>query len=536
MDSQRMAAASDPSILAAEFASAADSMRRGNLSDAGRICQRIVASDARHFGAQYMLGAIALRRGDMQTAERFLLIAIQLNPNVASLHRDRGIALTQLNRGDEALQCFDKALALKPDYFDVFGHRGNTLQQLGRFKDALADYDRAIAAGANSPIVLHNRGTALLRLNRPEEALSSFEKAIALKADYVSAHLRRGEVLRELNRYDDALAAVDRAIAIKPNEIDAFYIRGMTLQDMGRAADAVASYDRAIALKADFAEALNNRGNALKDLERFEEARLSYEQAMAVAPDFADPFYNRGVVLLELNRADEALLSYERAIALKPDYPEAIFSRGLCKLAMGRSEGWEDFEHRWQMKNYPPLQIAVDAPPWKGEALGGRSILVFAEQGLGDTIQFARFLPRLLQSGAAVTFLVDKKLHGILKALPADIRLVSSVQPSERFDYCAPLMSLPHRLGIGLDSVGLTASYIAVDPKRRDKWGQKLGPDGFKVGIAWHGARWHGGAAIIGRSIPLREFYPLVEIKGVRVISLQKNDGIEQLASLPAGM
>src|SRR5262249_25952795 len=150
---------------------------------------------------------------------------------------------------------------------------------------------------------------------------------------------------------------------------------------------------------------------------------------------------------------DEALQSYERAIALNPGYPEAIFSRGVCKLAMGRSEGWADFEHRWQVKNYPPLPVSAVAPLWNGEDLRGRSILVFAEQGLGDTIQFSRFLPLLTQAGAAVTFVVAEKLQNILRGLPADIRLTSSVPTGAPFDFHVGVMSLPQRLGLSFDQV-----------------------------------------------------------------------------------
>src|SRR5258708_18398521 len=169
---------------------------------------------------------------------------------------------------------------------------------------------------------------------------------------------------------------------------------------MARLTDAIASYDRAIALQRNFSEAFNNRGTALKALQRFEDALADYDQAIAASPDFAEAFYNRGVVLFELKRPDEALASYDRAVALKPDHAEALFSRGLCKLAMGLAAGWTDFEYRWRVKNHPALDAAADAPIWSGEDLSGRSILVCAEQGLGDVIQFSRYLPRPSDAGA----------------------------------------------------------------------------------------------------------------------------------------
>lgn len=520
----------------AEFAKAAEDLRQGRLPDAERACQRILTAVPRHFGATYFLGIIALQRGQLETADAHLQLALEINPNVVSAHRDRGVALGQLGRSDEALACFDKAIALKPDYAEVFGHRGNVLQQLGRFEEAVANYDKAIAGRRDFAAAHYNRGLALSHLERFEEALKSFDNAIALKPDYAAAYIRRGTVLQELKRNEDALASFERAIELRPDDPEALFNRGIVFQDLARPAEAIASYDRAIALKPDFAEAFNNRGNALKDLQRFEEALISFDRAIAASADFPEAFYNRGVALFELKRPDEALASYERAIVLKPDYAEALFSRGLCKLAMGLAEGWNDFEHRWQVKNYPAIPAATDAALWTGEDLRVRSILVCAEQGLGDIILFSRYLLQLAETGANVAFLVPDNLRGILSGLPGGIRLLSSVGRDDRFDFRCALMSLPYRLAANLTDIPLPIPYLAVDPQRSLSWGQRLGPQGFKVGIAWQGALWHGGAAIVGRSIPLPEFRPLSQIPGVRLISLQKNHGVEQLAALPAGM
>jgi hypothetical protein len=155
---------------------------------------------------------------------------------------------------------------------------------------------------------------------------------------------------------------------------------------------------------------------------------------------------------------------------------------------------------------------------------------------LGDIIQFSRYLPLLAESGAAVTFLVPEKLHGILRGLPGKIRLISSLTRNDRFDFRCALMSLPCRLGADPTNVPLSIPYLATDRKRAAEWQRRIGPQGFKIGISWQGALWHGGAAIVGRSIPLMEFYPLSQIPNVRLISLQKNHGVEQLAALPAGM
>jgi tetratricopeptide (TPR) repeat protein len=520
-----------------EFAKAVAFHRRGQLDEAERVCHTLLNADARHFGARYLLGVIALQRSQFQIAEQQIALALALNPNAATANRDRGVALARLGRTSEALTCLDRAIALRPDDPDAHGNRGNVLRELGRFADALECHDKAIALRPASPILHYNRGIMLHDLDRLEEALASQERAIMLKPDYANAFNKRGMVLWALERYAEALASYDTAVALKPDFVDAYYNRGLALQDLGRPDEAIESYDRAIALAPDLAAAWSNRGNALQKLGKLEAALESYDRALAISLDFTEAHYNRGVTLLALKRPEDALASYERAIALKPDHPEVLFSRGVCNLLLGRMQkgAWDDYENRWRMRNYPAAGAGTEASHWAGENLTGRSILVYAEQGLGDIIQFCRLAPLLAERGAEVSFLLPAKLHRLLSGLPGDICLLTSLQ-SRRFDFQCDLQSLPRGLGLELANIPVRIPYLAVDAERADYWHNAIGSEGFRIGIAWHGARWHNGVEILGRSVPLREFYPLSQIRGVRLISLQKNDGVEQLAALPAGM
>ena len=526
-----------PSPQGDEFAKAVAFHRGGQLADAERICHAVRMADPLHFGAQYLLGIIALQRGQFQTAEQQIALALGLNPNAAPAHRDRGLALAHLGRPEDALASLDRAIALRPDYAEAFGNRGNVLRELGRLADALESYDKAIALRPASAMFHYNRGITLHDLDRLEETLASYERAIAIRPDYAAAFNKRGIVLLALNRHDQALASFDTAIALKPDLADAYYNRGIALQDFGRPREAVQSYDRAIALAPGFAEALNNRGNALQKLGRLEEALESYDEAVALKPDFAEAHYNRGITLFDLKRPEHALASYERAIAILPDNPEALFSRGVCKLALGRMavSAWSDYENRWRMRNYPAPGAGTEAPHWAGENLAGRSILVYAEQGLGDIIQFSRLVPLLAERAAEVSFFVPEKLHRLLSGLPGNIRLLTSLEGSS-FDFQCDLQSVPRGLELELADIPLPIPYLAVDPERSLRWREKIGPAGFKIGIAWQGAPWHNGVAIVGRAFALRELYPLSQIPGVRLISVQKNHGVEQLADLPFGM
>ena len=211
-----------------------------------------------------------------------------IRPDYAEVYSNRGNALQDLKRSEEALASYDKAIALKPDYAEAYNNRGNALQDLKRSEEALASYDKALAIRPDYAEVYSNRGNALQDLKRSEGALASYDKAIALKPDYAEAYNNRGNALQDLKRSEEALASYDKALAIRPDYAEVYSNRGNALQDLKRSEGALASYDKAIALKPDYAEAYNNRGNALKDLKRLEQALASYERALAATVD--DPY------------------------------------------------------------------------------------------------------------------------------------------------------------------------------------------------------------------------------------------------------
>jgi len=498
----------------------------------------VLAWAPQHDGANYLLGIIALQRGEFAIAEAQISLALKSNPNVATAHRHLGVALLRLGRDQEALLSFDTAIALNANDAESFAQRGNAMRQIGRFSEAVADYDKAIALKPDFAVVWNNRGFTLNSLDRLDEALASIDKALALNPEYAVAHNMRGLVLHNLKRPKDALASYDRAIALKQNDANVHLNRGAALHELERYEEALASYDRALVLKPDFAAALYARGNTMKSAGRYEEALASYDRAVALEPDFAEAFYDRGFVLMEMKRPDDAIASYDRAIALKPEYPEAIASRGMCKLAVGRAkEGWQEHEYRWQVKTHCELDAPPGTPVWRGEDLRGRSFLVCAEGGLGDIIQFSRYLPVLAGRGAAVSFQVPQKMHALLAGLPGGIRFIAQASANDKFDFCCGAMGLPEHLDDNLGNIPFPTPYLSIDAVRAERWRKQLGDVGFKIGISWQGTRWRGGTAgIAGRGMPLLEFFPLAQIPNVRLISLQMNEGVDQLGFLPEGM
>ena len=231
---------------------------------------------------------------------------------------------------------------------------------------------------------------------------------------------------------------------------------------------------------------------------------------------------------------DDALASYDRALAIKPDYAEAFHNRGMTRLLGGHyREGWADYEWRWKSTDFPIKPPQINAREWQGEDIEGRSILVFIEQGLGDVIQFVRFLPLLSQRGARVSFLADASLIRLLRPLSAQIEFISSIEVRKSFDFRCALMSLPLRFGTDLGSIPNQIPYLKSEEDLVGRWKQSIGETGFKIGIAWQGNPQRNIDR--GRSFPLSDIAPLTRLPGVRMISLQKHHGLDQLAGLPSG-
>ena len=265
-----------------------------------------------------------------------------------------------------------------------------------------------------------------------------------------------------------------------------------------------------------------------------EEAVANFDRAIALKPDFAQALSKRGNALREMHRLDEALRSFDQAIALKPDFASAIKNRGMTLLFMGRlRQGWADYEWRWK-ETEGGKRPKLAAPVWRGENLEGRRIVVFSEQGLGDIIQFVRYLPLLVRRGADVTCLVTPKLARLLRPLEQRIAIAASVDGPQVFDFQCAMMSLPDRFGTELSSIPASVPYLFPEDRLICDWRGRLGAQGFKVGINWQGSPER--KLDRGRAIPPGAFAPLAQIEGVRLISLQKNHGSDRPVDAPVGL
>jgi tetratricopeptide (TPR) repeat protein len=435
---------------------------------------------------------------------------------------NRGMVLYRQGKLADAERCYREVLHQRPDNFGALYLLGVIARQTGRPAEALAIYDKAIALKPDLAEAHNNRGNALRDLKLPAEALASYDKAIALKPDLAEAHNNRGNALRHLNRLEEALASYDHAIALKQNYANAHNNRGNALMDLNLPVEALASYDRAITLKPDYVEAYNNRGIVLKDLKRHAEALASYDKAITLKPDVAEAHNNRGSLLMDLKRPAEALASYDKAIALKSDYAEAHWNKSLCLLLMGHFEqGLRQYEWRKKRVKEPMGVRFYPQPVWLGkENIAGKTLFIYREQGLGDTIQFCRYAKLVEARGAKVIMSVQQPLYGLLKQISPTIQILKPNEEPTDFDYHCPLLSLPLALGTTLETIPTEQQYLKSDEELRSVWSARLPPKTKpRIGVVWSGNIAH--TRLHHRSIELQQFLSIFS-PDAEWISLQK--------------
>jgi tetratricopeptide (TPR) repeat protein len=444
----------------------------------------------------------------------------------------------------EAETVYREILALRPRHFDALQLLGALALQTGRYEEGVTLLQKAVEIDPRQAAVHSNLAFALNALGRHEAALAAAARALSLKHGFVDALNNRGTALAGLERPAEALASFEQALAAKPDFPEAWSNRSCALRDLGRPQDAVASCDQAIALRPNYAEAWSNRGNALSDLNRPLDAQASYERALSASSSLADAWNNLGLTYVDMNRHADALACYERALALSPDSAETHWNRALCLLQMGEfSAGFAEYEWRWQRKRIAPSRRAFEAPLWLGDTpLAGKTILLHAEQGLGDTLQFCRYAALVAAQGARVVLEVQPELTRLLGTLEGVDELVTAGTPLPAFDCHSPLLSLPLALDTTASTIPARTPYLSADPAATAHWRTRIAqaapPHALKVGLVWAGGHRPHVPELrkndARRSLTFDRFAPIVETPGVQFFSLQKGDSAARQLSAMA--
>lgn len=461
------------------------------------------------------------------------------NSNLVRTLFQRAFSAHNTGNVDAAAALYAQVLALAPRHFDALHLSGVAALQKNDPAKAVELISRALKADKTQQAAFSNRAAAYLALNDPKAALADLDRAVALAPQQAEAHYNRGKALMALGRRDEALKALDRALALNPRYVDAHVTRGALVEEQGDPQEAVAAADRALALDPRKFEAHFNRAHALGALGETQAAIAGYTAALEIAPDHAAAFNNRGNLHRYANAFDAALADYARAGTLDPQFPHVRVNAALCLFALERfADAWPLYEWRLATPELAPILDGVTTPRWDGQMpLAGKSVLVIGEQGLGDILQFSRFVPALANMGADVRLEVPASLSGLLARLPG-VSIHEKGRPRPASDFHIPLLSLPLALGVTAETLS-GAPYLSADPDKVAAWAARMeNRAGLKVGLVWAGSPQKGFDSTLSiaavRALPLQAFAPLRAVPGITWFSLQKGDPAAELPALAA--
>jgi tetratricopeptide (TPR) repeat protein len=469
------------------FAVAREHHQAGRLQEAERIYRLILEQQPEHPDALRLLGVVALQVGRYDAAVELLQQVLSLAPNSAEASSDLGLALQGQGKIEEAQAAHAKAIALKPEYPEAYNNMGLALQAGGRFDEAIAAYKKALELKPIFPLALNNLGTAFQAYGKPQEAVSAHQAAISQAPNYPEAHYNLGLAYQEQRNFKDAAAA----------------------------------YEQAIVQNGNYVQAHNNLGIVLHHQGDYEAAIERYHQALAINPQHAEAWNNLGLALQALGRMDEAFKSFARATDLKPDYVDAFVNRAHCLLLGGDlRRGFIEYESRWRRKDI--LVREFPQPLWDGSEMKGRTILLHAEQGLGDTIQFIRYAQLVAERGGRVLVECEPGLVRLIRTVPGVEQVVPQGGPLPDFDLHVPLLSLPRIFETTVETIPCSVPYMAPPQSRKLP---SPGKTWLKVGIAWAGRPEQGNDR--NRSCPVRQFLKFKTVPEVVFYNLQKGPQAE---------
>ncbi len=524
-----------PPDLPARLADLAIEAGRADL--AGDLLRRAAALPPVPAGATaaaaHQAGLNHLSAGRFAEAEAALLLAIRLAPGTAAIHDHLGVALANQQRYAEAAATFGLAARLAP---------GDPSPRRNRVQACLDGRDFAGAASAaRDALELEPDAEALvLHLAVALTGLKQFAAAAAALAPLAAGPSPSAAVWNRLGVVrglaGDAAGAADcfrKHIDLEPESGGAYANLAAAYGKLNRWADAADAGRRAVALDPNHAGGWANLGNAYRDLGRLDDALHALQQAIRLDPTQADAVGNYALTLTMRGDPRAALPWYDRALQLKPAAPEVRFNRAVALLSLGDyAAGWKEYEWRWGTEQMRGQTRTRAVPAWRGEPLAGKTLLVYAEQGHGDTLQFIRLVTPLAAAGARIVVVAADPVRRLLATVAGVAEVVGPGDEVAGVHYQTPLLTLPLLTGLRVETIPAGVPYVTAPTDAVEKWRAPVAAlPGRTVGIAWQGNPAHIGDR--WRSVPLNAFAPLAAVPGVTLVSLQKGPGAEQLTDAP---
>ena len=547
----------------------ADCFDAGDFVKAELIAHDLLAIDRQDEQALHLLAQIVYRQRRTEESAGLMKNLLNINPAHAGYNNDYGVMLASLGRWNEAVVAYQTAVVLDkqnvdarfnlalallrtkqteksrieldsliksvPDLPEADALNGELLRKEGRSAEAVNALKKAIERGVKTAEVFANLGMALEDLNRGEESVEALRMADQLGGGDAMACFHLGNAYRDKGQDERARYFYTRAIALRPDLAEAHNNLGLILQD-GDSEQSAACFEKALSIDSAMDAAHSNLGNLRLRQGQMGEAIKSYQQALKINPQSAEAWNNLGSAYFRLRRLEEAEAAFQRSLAINPEYVEVDLNLGLLWLLRGEfSAGWPHYESRWKMPLVAEKRPKFVQPEWNGEPLAGRTLLVYSEQGMGDNLQFIRYLPLLHQRYP------DSKIY--FWCLPPLFRLfracavgwgIEALPPTVEgglppFDVQIALLSLPYRLGTESANIPGDVPYIRPASELITRWASRLAHlPGKKVGVVWASGEIYAFHKF--RTVRLKQLEPLLGVEGISWVSLQKGSGVEQIA------
>lgn len=537
---------------------------QGRVVEATTSLRRALHLDPNNTDALFNLGNALVHTGDIAGGTEFYLKARATEPRSPDIHHNLGAAYTSLGKESEALESFRNALALDPTNAATHSNAGMILLRQGNPRAALAHFRNAIAldptnenarlgevrglvrlgqfhdaesALLRSLAVLPNSGQLasewtglLLKQNRASEAEAAARQFAAFRPDDPAGFVNLSAAMREQGNFVGAAKAARQAIALDPHCEPARINLAVAHLDGGEWDEAATACQAVLELNDRNADAWFTLGAARHRSGKLEQAGQAYAKASSLDPTRLEAWCNHGAVLRDLGKTEEAIRCYNRALSIEPHFALARFNRACAQLTMGHwKEGWADYEARWEVPGLLPPVRAVSSSRWNGESLEGKSLLVLAEQGFGDTIQFVRYLQSTAELGARVILEAPPALASLLSSAPGIHQVVGSTDPLPETDYHIPLLSLPRLVSENADQSKFAFPYLAPSGNHWNPPNPRTHK--LRVGLVWTGNP--SQKDNLSRSIPWPGLAPLLRVGNIDWISLQTGPNAQDFKNDP---
>jgi tetratricopeptide (TPR) repeat protein len=524
--------------IPASIADAIQCHESGRFQEAERIYRQILAADPANVAAWHLLGRLADQFGERETAIQCLRQAVSISPDYAEAHCDLGTVLEAQGTLSEAAAAYQRAIELKPQFAAAHYNLGNCQRQQRHRAAAIASFRTAVSTDPKLAPAHANLALLLTDEGKVEEAIGHFHQALRLMPRYPEALFGLGFALREQGNLSDAVAYFRLGLDAQPDNVGMRFKLGVILEQQGNLEDAMNCYCRVLELQPEHAKANHHLGRLLWMSGCPDDALTRIRSFLTLDPNCAEAIGNLGIVHTARQDLEEAAKCFERAIELKPDLAGPHIGRSHVWLLKGNfAEGWPEYEWRWKDPQMPSRQVQYRQ--WNGEALKGKTILLDTEQGFGDSLQFIRYAEIIQRLGASVMVRCPKQLVPLIARCKGVNQVIGEREELPRFDFYTPLLSLPGILQTELHTIPANVPYLSADPLLIAEWRARLDESilshgasqlhhELRIGINWQGRRGIGEFRL--RDIPLDSFAKLSHLPGVRLIGLQKSEGVGEPA------